>query len=434
MTELDKKEVQAFLNWDAEEDDPSDPEEQQPNTEDFIALHKRYLADMKDMEQGFRLAMEVYDPDRHKRGALEKFVTVYMMSLHHVARQFHPLSTYGKEYLKKAVEAREQYEKRTSPILTRITRENAELFAHLLTRDKREEIETGRRNGLGAIRSRGNETFAAGALTYYLDEDPLGEGVILRIDWLYVDEAWRLRGVAQSLLAEVITLAVEEPSITGFSAEYPADDYGILLNNLLANWNFTFDTGVIPEFICRLGEAKTGGEVEKLAEKTTLFSEIGREDRERLLKHHFRVNAANSRLERQIGEKKEYLDPDVSCFIGDIKAPDGVLLAHKCPSGMIRVEEISLKKGFEEVEKNLIASAVTEAKFKFRQDRELLIPVADEERADLLDEWFPHQRTGLVVEAVMVPLQEGLDFTEEEVETFLSQTFSEPEDPSPSEQ
>ncbi len=421
MTQVfSKEELKDFLEWDAQDEEILDPEEQQPNTGDFIALHKRYLADMNDMEQGFKLAMEVFDPDRHKRGALEKFVTVYMMSLHHVARQFHPLSTYGKEYLKKAVEVREQYENRTSPILTRITRENAGLFAHLLTRDKREEIETGRRNGLGAIRSRGNETFAAGALTYYLDEDPLGEGLILRIDWLYVDEAWRIHGVAQSLLAEVISLAVEEPSITGFSAEYPADDYGILLNNLLANWNFTFDTGVIPEFICRLGEVKTAGAVEKLAEKTTLFSEIGNAEREKLLKYHFRVNATNSRLEKQIGEKKEYLDPDVSCFIGDIKAPEGILLAHECPSGMIRVEEIYLRKGSEEAEKMLIASAVTEAKYKFRKDRELLIPVEDEARANLLDEWFPNQRTGLVVEAVMVPLQEGVDFTEEEVEALLS--------------
>ncbi len=217
--EVSKGELREFLKWDEEDEESMEAEQGQQDTGDFFALHKKYLADMKDMEQGYRLAMEVYDPVRHKRGALERYVTVYMMALYHVARQFHPLSTYGKEHLKKAVEVREQYEKLTSPILTRITKENSHLFTGLLTRDKREEIETGRRKGLGAIRSRGNGTFAAGALTYYLDEDPLGDGLILRIDWLYVDEAWRIHGVAQSLLAEVITLAAQEPSITGFSAE-----------------------------------------------------------------------------------------------------------------------------------------------------------------------------------------------------------------------
>ena len=418
---LSKEELNAFLDWDALEEEMPEQEEEGISKDpmDFFRLHRLYLSDLSEMEKAYHLAMETFDPARHKKAALERYVTVYMMALHHVARQFHPLTAYGLEHLKKARQIREAYEELGTPLLTRITKENSGAFAGLLTRDKREEIDMGRRKALGAIRTRGEVSYPAGVLTYYLDPDPLGDGLILRIDWIYVAESFRTRGVGQFLLAELLLLAAGEPSVTGFSAEYPAGDMGMLINNFLASWNFGFDTGVIPEFICRLGEVENIGRLEDLADQTTLFSEIGKQDRENLLTYYFRVNAPASHL-AGLEDKESYLDPDISCFVGDVRAPEGVLLAHVCPSGLIRVEELYTRKGAEDKEKLLIASAMTEAKFKFRKDREFLIPVEEETRAKLLDDWFPHQRTDLVVEAVMVPPTDRELLTHEVVEGLMA--------------
>ena len=402
---LSTDDITQFLNPDTDSEEMRSIKEELLKDFDPLDLFRAHKEDLAALERSSKLLEEIkasYDPKKHSKAFVEDHYFLHRDILFHAARRFNPLSDYGKEMLSTAVEYRKEYEKKHGTLISSITKNNADLFSEVLSKDTADQIKRGKCRGIGALKSDKEGTFAAGALGYYLDKDPLDDTSIIRINWLYVDEDCRYMGVGGSLIGEMLYQMTQHENISAITIDYPVDipEYEEM-GNLLQEWHFSFTTGLSPDFICTISEIEKTDELKKYASKANAMKDLKEKDL------------------KIPGFPEGSFDRELSFYTGDIKDPDSILLGHLCPSGTLRVEHIHCKPGSEKNLLFVIAAFLYNTAAKLSKDSEIIIPVEAIEIGEVLDKLVPSQKTDLIVEGVLLYPEGNENFTSSDVKALL---------------
>ncbi len=100
-----------------------------------------------------------YGMESMDREAIEIPYSLKMDLLYHLAFGIHPLTSYGKKCLFNATRVRHEFEETVGGYTTRITPKNISIFTSVLSEDMKEDIITGRREAIGAIRAKGIKAY-----------------------------------------------------------------------------------------------------------------------------------------------------------------------------------------------------------------------------------------------------------------------------------
>ncbi len=403
--EITKENIEKFLYPDLGSEEMNSIEEEMFkdfDPEEIFRAHKDDLSEFKRCMELLEDMKKSYDPGKNGREDIEHVYILIIDILYHMARRFHPLSEHGKEILKRAADYRKEFEKTHGALISSITKDNAGLFSDVLSEDMTDEIKYGKCRGIGALRTDEEGTFAAGALCYYIENDPADNEPVIRIKWLYVGEEWRGTGVAGSLIGEMAYQMTQIKNISAMTIDYPAlIPESDILGELLQEWHFAFRTGLNPEFICNAGDIKDKDDLKKYGDKAVSLEG---------------VNLKDLKIK---GFRGGNFDKMLSFYTGDIKKPDCILLGNLCPSGNLRVEHLYCKEGSEKDVLYVLSAFLLRAA-KGRKDTEITIPVEAIEVGAILDKLVPEQQTDLLIEGILLRPGIGEDLTGAEVKDLIS--------------
>lgn len=374
------------------------------DTKKIVNSHREQAKILEELDGVIEDISNVYDPAVHDREPLEEVFATKIDILYGMARRFHPLSEYGIETMKRAVACRQDFEELAGPFITRITQDNIERFDDLLPDDLIEDIIVGKLQALGAIRSQGSELFGVGAIVF--DIDSVGETEqdaqeVLRVSWLYVDEDWRERGIANSLVGELVCF-MAETGTPAMTVDFYVDDDAELYGNLFSEWHFLFAAGVTPELAFTLSDISEQSTFEKYEDKATSLMELADREEKLLVRDFLLGNEYQGYLNRET-LPEDYIETELSSYTGSKTRPDGLLLAHRYPSGKISIEyNGSRGVGDDRTEEMLGALAYTAA-LKYDRSTEVVMNERYVEDGELLDELFRRQKGQYMIEGILTP-------------------------------
>ena len=402
---LSRDDIIAFLNPDTDSEEMNSIKEELLKDYDPLDMFRAHKEDLNELEKSLDLLENLkmsYDPNKHSKAFVEDHYFLHRDILFHLARRFNPLSDYGKEMLSTAVEYRKEYEKRYGTLISSITKNNADLFSEVLSENIADEIKRGKCRAIAALKSDNEGTFAAGALGYYLDKDPLDDTFIIRINWLYVDEGSRYMGVAGTLIGEILYQMTQLENVSAITIDYPVaiPEYEEM-GNLLQEWHFSFKTGLSPDFMCNVSDIEETDALKKYASKASAFTSL------------------KEKAPKISGVPEGSFDKELSFYTGDIKDPDSIILGHRYPSGTLRAEYIHCKPGNEKDLLFVIAAFLHNAVNNYPKDTGIIIPVEALEIGEVLDKLVPSQRTDLMVEGVLFYPEGNDNLTSSDVKALL---------------
>ena len=391
------------------------------NPERFIEAHKKDLEILKETNQTMKRLTNLFEEGGASRASLEKVYTTKINLLLRSARRFHPLSTYGRETLQRAVSTRRRFEELVGELVTNVTPENIELFEPLMPKDLCEEISVGKCHAIGGLRNEPNGIYGVGILVYNLEKISLDDSLVMRIKWLFVDEGWRGKGIGNFLLGEIINSMIEN-DVDGMTIDFSIGKDADTVGHLLTDWHFSFATGLTPEFVCRLSDIRDPAHLIKYGDKATSFRELSDNETRSLIRRSFDDNHYQGYL-YGIDADREYFEKEMSCFTGSYYQPDSMTLVHRCPSGTLRVEYFAFMPGKEKEIIKLVGCLAVSALNKYPRTTFLFMPIESEQFGMLLDRLFPNQRTKLLIEGVLLDIPEELDLDEEDVEEMILSSY-----------
>jgi GNAT superfamily N-acetyltransferase len=369
-----------------------------PDQESLISEHRSDLEELKKVEDRIEKAVMDYEKNDEDREPLEKVYDQKLRILYSMAGRFHPLSSYGRSMLKKARACRREFEASVGPLMTVITKNNIDLFRTVLSKDLCEDVLSGRRMALGAVRTRKGKTYGAAAISYYLDRVPSYDGPVLRIEWLYVHEKFRGCGQAVNLLGEVLAQAAEL-QVAAISAEFEAEgESNYILGYMLGTLQFDLDTDLDPVALIRIGDI-TGHT--KLASGKKGAEQAPFEDEKNgalFLKKAFRRLGYNGYMKKL---PVSWFDGETSCFTGTPENVSGLLLSHKMPSGILRAEYEGLTGNRDDVALKLVSLFLAKATLVCDDDTIVMIPVESEEMGHYLESICSGQMGRYMVEGIL---------------------------------
>jgi GNAT superfamily N-acetyltransferase len=359
----------------------------------------------------------ITDANREK---LEASYALKMDLFYSQACAIHPLTSFGKQCLKEAVETRKEFESLVGVYTTRITPENISVFLPVLTKDLAEDIITGRREAIGAIRAKGVRTYGAGALAYYVDEDP--DGAILRIEWLYVHPDFRGRRIADSLIAEMVYQIQKEPGLSMAASFTVGENWEPVIGNIFSKWKFIFGAQMEGDTIVAVEDITDTTPIEAVVKKyeknVKPLSEMNSRDISDFIGRVLIKDGYRGYLWRQI-KNPGYFDQELSCYTGDRKKPDGVMLVHRTPSGLLRLEYA----GFESDDGSSMISMTGHVLYRTLATEStgatIVFPIRMDEFDEMMERIAPKQRSALLVTAVLSSDYLEEDVTGEAVEELL---------------
>lgn len=372
--------------------------------------------DMQIMQQ-----KENFGFDDVNRENIEKSYALKMDLLYNQAYAIHPLTSFGRKCLEEAVNTRKEFEELVGGYTTRITRENIKVFRSVLTTDLAEDIISGRRDAIGAIRAKGIRAYGAGVLAYHVDEDP--DGAALRIDWLYVHPDFRGRRIADSLIAEII-YQVQNTPVNAVAASFTVgESWEPVIGSIFSKWKFVFGTQMEGDTIVDLGDIVNPDPIEAIRKKygkeANPLSEIKAMTIPAFLRGVLMRDRYRGYLWGQI-EDPGYFDPKLSCYVGDLRDPDGLMLVHRTPSGMLRVEYAGPGDADEKTIVFMAVHVLYAAIQSETGEPVLDFPIRMDVFEQLMEKIVPEQRSALLVTAVLADDNVEADITEETVSEMLS--------------
>ncbi len=421
MKPIKREDLENYLNIDTK--DPMLRRLDQKMAEGFdlqavIDAHREELARLEELDSYLTIVKADYDKKQHVRQAVEMIYTAKMDFLYHLARRFHPLSTYGKSLLRRAEECREEFEATVGPLVTRITEENLESFRAVIPPCFADEIKAKRSRALGAIRSDLDRIFPAGALVYTWDELPGEEGPRLRIRWIQVNREYGRQGVCEHLIALMVGLLIRKNG-AALTCEIPLSDGMMVMGDLLTEWHFSFAPMMTPDYCCLLRDIRSRGEL--LQEKTSAVSlTVVPEAQRKLLIRQFLVAVGAQGNQEVLAAPADYYDPEVSCLCRDAKGTAALLLAHKYPGNRLFVELLDAKPGQEALLADLLVYAARRSLEKYDRKTEFCVRTSSYEQRTLCERLFPDQRVCFYVNSLLTKVEAEEDLDEAAVETLLA--------------
>ncbi|MBR3525251.1 MAG: hypothetical protein IKO11_05340 [Lachnospiraceae bacterium] len=384
----------------------------------FLAVHEADLELAVKLKRSMKLLADSFIPERHNRQALEDLCMLRLITLYHLARRFHPCTTYGMELLKASRALRAVFEEKAGPLVSRIDASNAELFRCVLPVDLWEAVKLGRFQAIGILQSISKRICGVGALVYEEEQLPPDNETVCRIHWLYVNPEWGRRGCADVLLAELIT-AEAESGVRAFTADIPIEDSFEVFGQLFSDWHFRFMAGVSTRFAVRPAEQKDDSRLKQYAKTSAALSELPGDLADRLIRDALSEGRDRAYVTK-LADPVDFIDKEMSFYLGEAEAPQALLLVHRRPSGKLSVEYAHSNVRIDDIRILLGCLAMAAVK-KYGKKAELAMEPQTEELADLLEELFPQQRAYYQVEAILD--EPVADVSEEEVAQALEEAM-----------
>ena len=387
--------------------------------DDFLDAHRAAIDMLEETDKHLEEYVSEYKKKKDDREPVEAVYTLKIAILLSMAKRFHPLSAYGKSLLDDASLCRNEFERKVGPLVTRITENNIDLFKTVLSEDVSEDIITGRISAIGAVRTKKKTAYGVGALAYYLD-DMTGSGdMVLRIKWLFVNRDFRERGVADHLIGE-ITGRAAKAGVENISVEFPTNvDDKNLMGYLFGTWHFDLDSGLNPDAVMRVGDVTGYGKIESYRKGAEALSSLGKKGGLLTVKKTLRGLGYTGYLsDPELPD--DYIDQDLSCFVSTGDAVKAILLAHRTPSGTVRVDHIGFALGSEALVYNLVSFFVGQAVMICEDDTMLELPVEMEEIGELIEEICPKQMGQYLVAGNLTKPSPEMDFTPEDIDELMA--------------
>ncbi|MBQ8945986.1 MAG: GNAT family N-acetyltransferase [Lachnospiraceae bacterium] len=362
----------------------------------------------------------LYDVDREK---MESLYGIKMDILYNLSFVFHPFTSYGRNCVEKAVNTRKDYEKLGECLTTRIDADNINVFMPVLPDDIVEEIVTGRRQALGAIRSIKQVAYAAGAIVYWLDTETQEDSPILRIEWLYVHPDFRGRRIADSLIGELV-YQMHKNDIEVMTASFAVGStWEPLMGSIFSHWRFGFGGQMAPDTVILPGDVTELDELKKKSDSVNPLSGMDEHERMQFIRRSL-TNGKYTGYLWDVLENKDYFDPEISCYTGDRSSPSGVMLMHRTPSDDYRVEYVSADDEAAEEIISMCAFVISQSVARGHSESLIDFSIRMDELWEYLDLVIPKQKSALLVTGVLTGVSDETDINETMIDRLLSATDS----------
>ncbi len=387
------------------------------DTNNLLEAQKKDILFLKDFLQAANGILDLYGQGKVDRVLVEESYNVILDTLSRLARRFHPLTTYGKSYLKQLFSIRKKFEEQIGLLYTIVDKDNIDTFSPLMTKDLAEEVRIGKTKGIGAIRSDKEASYGVGILLYRLENDAKNSAPTFRITWLYVHENWQNQGIANALIGEIVNI-MSSSDISALIADIPECEDAMIVGSFLSLWHFKFLAKVTTDFIGQLDDIDMS-KLKKIPSHAKRLSEISQEEALSLVNHSFLDSNYQGFL---LGHKNslDLYDTDLSCFTIENQILRSMALVHFYPSGLLSVEYLFLAKGDEKDFSDLISTIIINAHEKYPSSTYVRISTRSKAQADLLDLIFTKQKTLLLLEGGLLPLPEGVDVKNETIKELMS--------------
>ena len=423
MKQIKIEDAEHYLNMDTEDPALQKIDEDLAKGFDLTAVveaHREELRQLNETDAFLDIVKAEYDRRIHARQAVEMIYTAKMDLLYHLARRFHPLTTYGKEMLDRAIECRREFETIVGPLVTAITGENIYDYRELVPLRFADEIRCGKSRGIGIFRCDMNVLHAAGAVIYDWDNDEENRFSLLRVKWLQVHPGFRRFGVCQQILGELVSVMIRR-NANGITLDMPVSDDLTVIGNLLTEWHFSFAPLITPESVCFLRDIKNRREFmeNKLAAHPLSALKPGLQ---KTLIRGFFASASEANADAFLSVPKGYYDEELSCFCKNKNGCCGLLLVHKVPGKQLLVEFAGTTADVDERKclSHLLIHCALLGLEKYDRQTELVIRVDSEEKRELCEEIFPNQRVRFYVEALLTGIDPEEDMDRDAVEALLA--------------
>ena len=318
------------------------------------------------------------------------------------ARLFNPMSEFGRLALKSALETQKEYEDRVGALISLVTNDSIRKYRPLMTEDVMEDIMVGKTQAIAALRYREDAVYAAGILAYSVDADRLSENLVVRIEWLYVAEEFRGGGIADQLLGNLIGKCIDL-KIENITFDFPEEaEFAQAYYNIFSDWHFTFSSGISSDLVAEVSGDNVKKNVEAMAYTAQPIEELSEKEFRDVAKSLL----SDKTLERMLNGEfpPGYYDPKLSC-VARKDSLNGMLLAHRLPSGLVRTEYLGWDKGSGGAIKGLISFLAVKSLEVYGSGTMISVPVESDELAGFIDEIFPVQlRKPMIEAALFAPL------------------------------
>ena len=387
--DISTEELEQFLSFSPGSSENASEEKEAPEPEEDGLLYEKTEEQFSKVDAFWEKLKNAYDPKRYDRKMLEDACAAERELLFHLARRFHPLSSAAREYLEKAVLCRKEFEEMAGPLISRITAKNIDIFQGILSEDIKEDIEIGRFDAIGMLKTREDTLVGAGALAYELYAPSPGGELVLLIRWLYVDEEWRSRGVANALLGELVS-HMASLGIAAICVDIPAlEETSQVALDFFDAWHFSFSAGVESELVVSLKDIQSPGPFKKGKKDARSLSVCGEETIPALI-DTFLTEQRYTDFPRGKELPEAYFDTALSCFTGPPDVPNALMLVHRYPSGKLAVVYAGCKEEDEELLK-LICQFIQKGEATCDGDAVVAIPIAGLDLPEEWDAFFPRQ-------------------------------------------
>ncbi len=316
-----------------------------------------------------------------------------------LSRRFHPLCAYGKKVLKYITDQRKAYEKKAGRLICAIDRNDSEIFSSVMSADMREAVDVKRYKAIGILSHGDKGMHGVGSLAYYYDRSADGRERLLRIVWLYVHPAWRERGCADMLLAEILYAAIKN-NAAAVTTEIDTDENWESLGTLLDKWFFRFTPGFDTAFVCRIFDIPDIRNFKGYIGKAACLSKLAPEDAKRMIKRFFKGKKQAAYIMTD-DLPDGYIDAELGFYTGSLSKPGAMILGHKKPSGKIEVEYACVSAVAEDDIEILIGNLAVAAVTKYGGSTRISMMVDNEADGDMLDDIFPKQMGRYIAEAIL---------------------------------
>jgi GNAT superfamily N-acetyltransferase len=334
---------------------------------------------------------------------LEKAYLNVVDTLLELSKTINPLGGFNKERLKSALDMINDFEERYWPVSTRITAENATAFETMIPEQHYDDILTSRKNAIGALRQVGDSTCAAGVIVYSVCDNEEADGPVIRIDWIYVHQSFRQKGVGNFLVARILELALQceavAVTIDLFTPDY-GDEYEMeereIFENFLDSWKFGFDLSTGKMFVIKAGDI----DAEKFAglgtEGVSSLRTLGENGPDKL-KEFF--DSLGDDVDPAVASASyELFDVDASCIICEDNAIQAALLLHRMPGGNFRFETINARDALDiQAKMKLLGYAYETAVSCKDEDKMVYGRIRSEEGLRLAGDVIPNARVPMMM-------------------------------------
>ena len=261
------------------------------------------------------------------------------------AKVINPLAGFGRDRLEAGLGILRSFEKKYWPLISRVTKNNAQVFRNLIPAEHYDDVVEGRKKALGAVRHKGNTMVAAGVAVFSISPIPGSAGNNIKLEWIYVADTYKKNGAGNMLMAELVGYAIQaegsiitlDMNVAELSNEKERERFAVL-ENFLDSWKFVFSLRAGNNFCLKVSDIKDVEYMNGQADGVKSLKELGSAG-EMMLRRFFKT-INNSYDAELMTSTYSFFDPETSCVIADDLTIKAVLLFHRQESGYYRFETV----------------------------------------------------------------------------------------------